>query len=171
LHQSAQAVEPVADRIFVTAFTQVSVACRFAGTYRKKRATRRAAGNRPQPHARHLQNRFDQRTAPACCPGPVRFGRKGDFDGSSSATCSNDADARAAGRLLPFTRAAVSGTRPGLLHARGRAACACRPRPCGAATRSSHRAAARRRHYAAAAKLRSLIAVRPAKQGRSASGA
>jgi hypothetical protein len=47
LHQSAQAVEPVADRIFVTAFTQVSVACRFAGTYRKKRATRRAAGKSP----------------------------------------------------------------------------------------------------------------------------
>jgi hypothetical protein len=27
-------------------------------------------------HTRALQNRFDQRTAPACCPGPVRFGRE-----------------------------------------------------------------------------------------------
>lgn|GEM_PF-3882902 len=55
LHQSAQAVEPVADRIFVTAFTQVSVACRFAGTYRKKRAARRACRGIPAS-TRALQN-------------------------------------------------------------------------------------------------------------------
>jgi hypothetical protein len=80
LHQSAQAVEPVADRIFVTAFTQVSVACRFAGTYRKKRAARRACREIPATRRAPCKIRFDHRTATGMLP-------RGQCDSVGKETC------------------------------------------------------------------------------------